>query len=88
VCGEYDQNRRKTQDQRKEDQGDDWNRFPDDGDDDQVESEGNGSREDKCAHELDEYDELHAEAECAAEISDENQLHEVMNRTVDPSPPL
>lgn len=53
-----------------------------------VESEGNSSRKHKGTHELDKDDELHTEAECSAEITDQDQFHEVVDSTVDPSSSL
>ena len=54
----------------------------------EVDSEGDSGREDKRADEFDGDDKLHAEAESAAKVADEDELHEIVNGTIDPSAAL
>lgn len=54
----------------------------------EVECEGDGSREHKRTNQLNEDDKLHTEAESATKIPHEDQFHEVVYCTVDPSPTL
>jgi len=42
-------------------------------------SEGNGSGQDDCSDQFHKDDKLHGEAECTAKISNQNQLHQVMD---------
>jgi len=53
-----------------------------------IESESNGSRKHECTNQFDEYNKLHAEAESATQITNQNQLHKIVDCTVDPSSPL
>lgn len=48
----------------------------------------NGDGKDDCAKEIHEDDELHAEAECPAEVANEDEFHQVVDRGVDPSTTL
>jgi hypothetical protein len=54
----------------------------------QIESESDSGGEDQGPDELDEDNELHAEAKGATQISYEHQFHQVVDRTIDPSPTL
>lgn len=53
-----------------------------------VKGESNSGRQDQGTDEFDEDDKLHAEAKCAAKISNEHQLHQIVDSTIDPSPSL
>ena len=53
-----------------------------------VESESDGSGKNQSPHQFNANDELHAEAESSAKISHENELHQVVDSTVDPSTSL
>ena len=53
-----------------------------------VESECDGSWQDKSTDKLDEDDKLHAEAEGTTEISDKDQFHKIVHSRVDPSAAL
>ena len=86
--GQNDQHSRQAEDKREQQQGDDGRGLLDDGDDDEVEGEGDGGRQNQSADELDEDDELHAEAEGAAQVAHQHQLHQVVHRAVDPAPAL
>jgi hypothetical protein len=54
----------------------------------QVDGERNGCGKNQCSNKLDEYNELHAETEGAAQISHKHKFHQVVNCTVDPSSTL
>lgn len=62
-------------------------RCDDDADDEGI-GKGNGDWKDDRSEEIHEHDELHAEAERSAQISNQDKLHEVVNRGVDPSTTL
>lgn len=53
-----------------------------------IEGKGDGSGQDERSDEFDKHNKLHAEAEGAAEILDENELHEVVDGRVDPATAL
>ena len=88
MCRQDDQDSRQAQDECKENERNDGDRFGDYGDDDEVEGEADGGREDEGADQLDEDDELHAEAERAAKVAHKDQFHEVVDGAVDPSSAL
>jgi hypothetical protein len=78
-----DEKRRETEDEGEEDERHGRSRLRgDDGDDDNVEGEGDGSRKSERSDEIDQDDELHREAECSAEVSDEEQFEQVVDRRV------
>lgn len=53
-----------------------------------IEGESDGSWKHKCADQFDEDNELHTEAEGSAEITNQDQFHEIVDSTVDPSSSL
>lgn len=54
----------------------------------EVDGKGDGGGEDERSDEFDSDYELHTKAERAAQIADQNQFHQVVNCTVDPSSSL
>lgn len=88
VGGDYDENTGETENQGEQDQGDDLDRLADDGGNNDVDGEGDGGGKDQCTDQLDEDDELHAEAECSAEVAHEHQFEEVVHGTVNPATTL
>ena len=86
--GQDDQHGGQAENEGEQEQGNDGRGLLDDRDDDKVEGESDGGGQDEGTNELDEDDELHAEAEGAAEVADQDQLHQVVHCAVDPSPPL
>lgn len=88
VRGHDDEDARQTENESEEDEWDDGDWLFHDGNNNQVERKGDSGREHQSPDQLDEYHELHAETERAAQISYQHQLHEVVNRAVDPSSTL
>ena len=54
----------------------------------EVDGEGDSGGKDKRANQLDSNDELHTEAESAAKITNEDELHQIVDGTVNPSAAL
>ena len=80
-----DEDTGKTQDDTKQDEWDNILRASADARrNDEVEGERDGSREHKSPRKLHKHNELHREAECAAEVSHQQEFGKIMNGRINP----